>query len=124
MAKTDLDHITMPLLRYDRFGRSTWHNELAQKMLIEPMEEMLGLPASSAEPFSIHVAGYFRTLHSALKSAAPTQTTLCFDPHPGGGKQTFLIRFLPELNEEGTLVGVLAIAQEPACESSPESTDS
>lgn len=112
MEHNDLTHITMPLIRYDRFGRSVWHNDLAQRMLIAPMETMLGIPPSSIEPFSLRVARYFRALHDVLKTGSPSQIELHFDPQPKEAQKAFLIRFFPELSETGAIVGVLAAAEE------------
>lgn len=114
MDYSNLEHLDMPILRYDRFGRSIWHNTPAQTMLIDPMDEILGIQASAPEPFSLRVARYFRALHDVLKTKSPTQIELAFDPLPGGERKTFLILFLPELDETGALAGVLATAQEIA----------
>lgn len=112
MDYRNLEHMDMPLLRYDRFGRSIWHNTQAQTMLIDPMDEMLGLQTSAPEPFSLRVARYFRALHKVLRTAVPTQIELVLEPHYKRDKKTFLISFFPELDTAGDLVGVLAAAQD------------
>ena len=112
MENSDLENFAMPLIRYDRFGRSIWHNTLAQTMLITPMEQILSIPPSNPEPFSIHVARYFRTLHDVLKTGSPSEFELTFNSLPKKEPKSFLIRFLPELDEAGSLVGIMAAAEE------------
>lgn len=118
MDNLDLENLAMPLIRYDAAGRTVWHNAPAQTMLIAPMEAMLGTSASAIEPFSMQIEHYYKKLHRVLDTAEPGQCELTFDALPKSEKRSFLVRFLPELDENGSVVGAVAVAEEMTQEAS------
>ena len=108
--RTLIDTSPDPMARYDRELRYTYANPAAQQMSGRPEKEALGRTNRELGDPEEFVREWEGALHQVLRTAAGTQGEFSLVI---AGKQRYLhTRFVPETDEDGTVLSILAVSRD------------
>lgn len=121
MAADDRKFITLtdflhePVIHYDRDCKRTYLNPAAIKLIGEPSKDLEGKTPSSLRPSSQALQHYQEKIRGVIETGVDVEFDFFLDRLPDGPNvhaKVLRIRAVPELDSEGKVVGVLAIAHD------------
>ncbi|WP_287033595.1 EAL domain-containing protein [Methylophilus sp.] len=109
------DYLHEPVIHYDRDCKRTYLNPAAIKLIGEPAKDLEGKTPSSLRPSSLALQHYQEKIRSVIETGLDIEFDFFLDRLPDGPNvhtKVLRIRAVPELDSDGTVVGVLAIAHD------------
>jgi diguanylate cyclase (GGDEF)-like protein/PAS domain S-box-containing protein len=109
------DYLHEPVIHYDRDCKRTYLNPAAISLIGEPAKDLQGKTPSSLRPSSVALQHYQERILGVIETGTDTEFDFFLDRLPDGPNvhtKVLRIRAVPELDSEGNVIGVLAIAHD------------
>lgn len=109
------DYLHEPVIHYDRDCKRTYLNPAAIKLIGEPAKDLEGKTPSSLRPSSQALQHYQEKIRGVIETGQDVEFDFFLDRLPDGPNvhtKVLRIRAVPELDNDGKVVGVLAIAHD------------
>lgn len=105
------ENLPVAVIRYDSEQRRRYLNPVAEKMLHATTAELLGhLPGDPAIPAKPEMIKYYRDrMAEVLVTGKKRELDFVLDALPADQQEYYEVRFVPEQDASGQVIGVLAI---------------